>query len=155
MTKLVFAAMNPGEADAIRQGEPDAYGQKPERSRAAGTFPCRACLGQIKDGEEMLLLAYRPFPKLQPFAETGPVFIHMEPCGPYRAQEVLPPMLDSPDYIVRGYGHDDRIVYGTGAVIPVQKISVRAGELLERDDVAYVHVRSARNNCYQCRIDRG
>lgn len=64
-------------------------------------------------------------------------------------------MLDSPDYIVRGYGHDDRIVYGTGAVIPVQKISVRAGELLERDDVAYVHVRSARNNCYQCRIDRG
>jgi hypothetical protein len=26
---------------------------------------------------------------------------------------------------------------------------------LERDDVAFVHVRSASNNCFQCRIDRG
>ncbi|WP_365830286.1 DUF1203 domain-containing protein [Brevundimonas sp.] len=29
-----------------------------------------------------------------------------------------------------------------------------AAELLERDDIAYVHVRSSTNNCYQCRIDR-
>ena len=26
---------------------------------------------------------------------------------------------------------------------------------LARPDIAYVHMRSARNNCYQCRIDRG
>ncbi|MNS63241.1 hypothetical protein D3C72_963300 [compost metagenome] len=62
-------------------------------------------------------------------------------------------MLDSPDYIVRGYGADDRIVYGTGAVTATGEIVSRALRLLERSDVAYVHVRSARNNCYQCRID--
>ncbi len=62
-------------------------------------------------------------------------------------------MLDSPDYIVRGYSADDRIVYGTGAVTPTEEIASRAGQLLEREDIAYVHVRSARNNCYQCRID--
>jgi len=60
----------------------------------------------------------------------------------------------TPDYIVRGYGHDDRIVYGTGAVTPTPEIAVRAHTLLERTDVAYVHVRSARNNCFQLRIDR-
>lgn len=26
--------------------------------------------------------------------------------------------------------------------------------ILGRDDVKYVHARSALNNCYQCRIDR-
>lgn len=154
MTQIIFTAMPADEADAFRKGALDANGQKPERSIAGGTYPCRVCLGQIKDGEAMLLLAYRPFPNLQPFAETGPIFIHAESCGGYRAQEIVPPMLDSPDYIVRGYGHDDRTVYGTGAVTPTGSVIQYAGELLARDDIAYVHVRSARNNCYQCRIDR-
>jgi hypothetical protein len=30
----------------------------------------------------------------------------------------------------------------------------RAKTLFERDVIAYAHVRSARNNCYQCRIER-
>jgi hypothetical protein len=100
------------------------------------------------------LLAYRPFPTLQPFAETGPIFIHAESCAPDESQGMLPAMLDSPDYIIRGYSHDNRIVYGTGAVTPTDIITQRAEDLLARDDIAYVHVRSARNNCYQCRIDR-
>jgi hypothetical protein len=61
----------------------------------------------------------------------------------------------TPEYIVRGYDHDDRIVYGTGAVVPTPDIPARAGELLARPDVAYLHMRSAKNNCYQCRIERG
>ena len=68
---------------------------------------------------------------------------------------VLPDLFrPTPDYILRGYGADDRIVYGSGAVVPTHKICGRAHELLERDDIAYVHMRSARNNCYQCRIER-
>jgi len=39
-------------------------------------------------------------------------------------------------------------------VTPTGDIAVYAASLLERPDIAYVHVRSARNNCYQCRIDR-
>ena len=62
-------------------------------------------------------------------------------------------MLNSSDYIVRGYGPDDRIVYGTGGVIPRDGIPARAADLLEDARVAYVHVRSARNNCFQVRID--
>jgi Protein of unknown function (DUF1203) len=55
---------------------------------------------------------------------------------------------------VRGYGADDRIVYGTGGVVATEAIAARAGELFADAQVAYLHVRSARNNCYQCRIDR-
>ena len=68
--------------------------------------------------------------------------------------EALAAVLAAPDYIVRGYGADDRIVYGTGGVVATGAIPARAGELLADDRVAYVHVRSARNNCFQCRVER-
>ncbi|MDS7596753.1 DUF1203 domain-containing protein [Agrobacterium tumefaciens] len=153
MTDVVFTAMSEQEAAAFRHGERDAYGNAPERVVSPGGMPCRHCLGQIGEGDSMLILAYRPFTSLQPYAETGPVFLHADACTRYPETDALPPMLDSPDYIVRGYGKDERIVYGTGAVTTTGNIVSRASELLQRDDVAYVHVRSARNNCYQCRID--
>lgn len=116
---------------------------------------CRHCLNHIDEGLPYLTLAYRPFPALQPYAETGPIFLHAEECPRYGPSSSLPPILEtSPDYILRGYGADDRIVYGTGAVTPKENIIGRAEELLGREDIAYVHVRSARNNCYQARIDR-
>jgi hypothetical protein len=153
---ITFTAMASAQADAYRAGAADAYGNQPERMTSpGGGMPCRHCLGHIAEGEEMLVLAYRPFPSLQPYAETGPIFLHAKACPSYEAVEELPPMLTSPDYIVRGYGADHRIIYGTGGVITTDRIVARGRELLERGDVAYVHVRSARNNCYQCRIDLG
>ena len=61
---------------------------------------------------------------------------------------------DKEQILMRGYGHDDRIVYGTGKVITTSAIAEAAEKLLDRSDVAYIHLRSASNNCYQCRIDR-
>lgn len=151
-----FTAIPTDEFIAYQAGAPDAYGLAPEtRLSPGGGYPCRHCLGFIEAGQPYLTLAYRPFPSLQPYAETGPIFLHANPCARYAASEILPPMLDSPDYIVRGYGGDDRIVYGTGAVTPTSAIAERAQALLADPAIAYVHVRSARNNCYQCRIERG
>ncbi len=160
LNATVFAAMPTADAQHLWDGGADAYGLQPETSLSDGPgHPCRHCLRNIDAGEEFLILAYRPFPALQPYAETGPIFLHKEPCRRYAAEEVasptaVPDILVSPDYIVRGYSHADRIVYGSGAVIPTERIVARAQELLAREDIAYVHVRSARNNCYQCRIDR-
>lgn len=141
-------------AGAYRAGSPDANGQVPERKVSdGGGAPCRHCLGMIPEGAKMLVLAHRPFPALQPYAEVGPIFLCADDC-PRGGGEALPAMLASPEYIVRGYGADDRIVYGTGGVVATEAIQARAEALLGQAEVAYVHVRSARNNCYQCRIDR-
>lgn len=155
MTPIRFIAMPNEDAARYRAGAPDAYGLAPERKISdGGGMPCRHCLDHIAKGAPYLVLAYRPFPALQPYAETGPVFLHAEVCHRFEAAETTPVVLQtSPDYILRGYGDDDRIVYGTGAVTPAEKIEARANELLAIPDVAYVHVRSSRNNCYQCRID--
>ncbi len=139
---------------AYQAGGADANGQVPERVVSdGGGNPCRHCLGMIPKGAGMLVLAHRPFPNLQPYAEVGPIFLCAEVCGA-GGGEGLPKMLASPDYIVRGYGADDRIVYGTGGVVATASIPARAEELFEDARVTYVHVRSARNNCFQCRIDR-
>jgi hypothetical protein len=152
--QITFEALPTDAVRALQHGGVDAYGRKPEPKISDGDgVPCRHCLRNVAEGEPYLVLAYRPFPELQPYAETGPIFLHAAECERASSGPDLPDMLASPDYIVRGYGADDRIVYGTGAVVPTAEIAGRAEELLARDDIAYVHVRSARNNCYQCRID--
>lgn len=149
-----FVAIPTGQARAYQAGGPDANGQVPERRQAEGAGnPCRHCLKMIPEGAGMLVLAHRPFPAPQPYAEVGPIFLCADPCEA-GGGEGLPEMLAAPDYIVRGYGADDRIVYGTGGVVATDRIGVRVGQLFADPRVAYVHVRSARNNCYQCRIDR-
>jgi hypothetical protein len=144
--------------DVVRHyqsGGADANGQAPERVVAEGTGnPCRHCLKMVPEGAGMLILAYRPFPAPQPYAELGPIFLCADPCAK-AGGEGLPDCLASPDYILRGYGSDDRIVYGTGGVVATDMIPARAAALFDDPRVAYVHVRSARNNCYQLRIERG
>ena len=155
MTPIRFTAMPSEDAAKYRNGGVDAYGLAPElKISEGGGMPCRHCLDHIAAGAPYLVLAYRPFPALQPYAETGPIFLHAEPCPRFDGAETVPPVLaTSPDYILRGYGDDHRIVYGTGAVTPAEHIEARAEELLALPEVTYVHVRSARNNCFQCRID--
>lgn len=149
-----FVAIPTDVVRAYQTGGPDANGQVPERQVSdGGGNPCRHCLKMIPAGEGMLVLAHRPFPAPQPYAELGPIFLCADPCAA-GGGEALPEVLGSPEYIVRGYGADDRIVYGTGGVVATGVIPARAGELLADTRMAYVHVRSARNNCYQVRIDR-
>lgn len=157
MTDLIFVAMPTEAARAYQSGAEDANGMPPERhiSLSGTGSPCRHCLRHIAAGDAYLTLAYRPFSTIQPYAEMGPVFLHAEECTPYAGDDALPEVLTtSPDFILRGYDKDERIVYGTGAVTASGTIASRALELLSRDDIDFVHVRSARNNCYQCRIDR-
>jgi hypothetical protein len=156
MPEIQMIAVPTEQARAFQRGEADAYGNAPERKVSDGSgVPCRHCLKPVAVDEPYLVLAYRPFPELQPYAETGPIFLHAEACEQAEPDGELPEIASGvPDYIVRGYGHDDRIVYGTGKVTGTGTIAARAEELLARPEIAYVHVRSSRNNCYQWRIER-
>ena len=150
-----FVALETEVVRRLREGAPDANGQVPERRIAeSGGLPCRHCMTQIGVGEPYLTLAHRPFPAPQPYAEVGPIFLHAEACPRGGGDAAVPLFLESPTYIVRGYGRDDRIVYGTGRVTATDAISETAAKLLGDAKIAYVHVRSASNNCYHCRIER-
>lgn len=156
MTDVRFLGLPTEIARAFQAGSADANGQSPERHISDGAgVPCRHCLREIPKGEEFLIVSYRPFPAPQPYAEVGPIFLHAEPCEGFDTGRGTPPICDEREhFLLRGYNARDRIIYGTGQIVATDKLSNTATQLFECPDVAYLHLRSASNNCYQCRIER-
>lgn len=152
--QLVVRGIRTDEVDRLRRGAPDANGQPALTRVAEGVAnPCRHCLGLIAEGEEKLVLAYRPFDAVHPYSETGPIFLHKGPCERYRS-DALPTWFDFLDpAIIRGYGEDDWIRYDTGNVVAGPTLTGTCREILADDTIAYVHIRS-KYNCFQCRVDR-
>ena len=150
---FTFEPMDEATAVHFRSGGADSYGNMPERRVSDGAgIPCRRCMRMVGRDEPYLIVAWRPFTRLHAYAETGPVFLHADNCTPDRSEpDGLPAFLTNPDYILRGYDSDERIVYGTGGVIARDAIPARIEELLATTAVKAVHIRSSRNNCYHCK----
>ncbi|MEZ4708334.1 MAG: DUF1203 domain-containing protein [Caldilineaceae bacterium] len=157
MDTIRFVAMPTAVVEALQSGQPDANGQTPERHISEGDgVPCRHCLTDVAKGEPYLILHHRPFPAPQPYAESGPIFLHAAGCPRYAETAATPPIfLCREDVLLRGYNSEHRIVYGTGQVARTADIANAAQQIFERPEVAYIHARSTTNNCYQCRIERG
>ncbi len=155
MTRFVFRAIPTDVARAYQDGGSDAYGRPSEHhtgDEAPG--PCRHCMTLIQ-GEAWLVLAHRPFSTLQPYAETGPIVMHARPCERHPDSSDPPALLlRARQLIVRGHSADERIVYGTGAVIAPDRLAETVTAVFDRPDVAFAHVRYAATNCFACRIDR-
>jgi hypothetical protein len=154
-----FVPLSAAFAARVRAGGPDDNGQAAERRISDGQgVPCRHCLRQVPVGAAYLICAHRPFAGRHAYAETGPIFLCADACtqssGAATPGPDLPAILSSPTYTMRGYGADERIVYGTGGVVPREGIAARAADLLARADLAFVHVQSAANTCFQVRIER-
>lgn len=139
----------------IHAGGADAHGQPAQRMRAPGRInPCRHCLQPIPAGTELLVLAYRPFATLQPYAEVGPIFLHAQTCPRYAAAHLPDWVIHLQSALVRGYGADDTIRYETGQVVAGAGLAEACTQILAQPEVAYVHIRS-KFNCFQCRVERG
>src|SRR5207253_809305 len=58
-------------------------------------YPCRHCLRFAKPGERLVLFPYESIPAGRPYSETGPIFVHAEPCERYSATHEYPDGLRS------------------------------------------------------------
>lgn len=79
----VFLPLTDADADAAhyRAGGLDAYGLPPERHVVqGGGVPCRHTLRLLPEGAPYLIVAHRPFRDLNPYTETGPIFLAAEEC---------------------------------------------------------------------------
>ncbi|MCF2904877.1 DUF1203 domain-containing protein [Octadecabacter sp. CECT 8868] len=147
-----YSGLTTKEAKRLRAGGGDAFGNSAERAISSGVgTPCRHCLKIVPKGDPFLIASHKPFESTQPYSEIGPIFLCANPCmAPSGVDaEVL---TASPQYLLKAYSSDERIIYGTGAVTPAQDLEDYAMTLFERDDVAFVDVRSAVNNCWLARI---
>lgn len=150
-----FTALPTSVVQAYRAGSPDAFGNAAERTTSDGFGnPCRHCLCNIPKGAAMLVLAHKPFEGTHPYAEVGPIFLCADECQRGGGTDQPDILATSADYLIKGYSDRDRIIYGTGAIVPTSEMAARLDDIFADPDVAYIHIRSARNNCYQARVDR-
>jgi hypothetical protein len=115
-----------------------------------GGAPLRCCLRDSRPGERIALASVTPPGPQGAYAESGPVFLHADPCaGPDHAG--YPDEFRRRIQVFRAYSADGRIVGGQ-VVRPEEDQEAVAEELLGEADVAYLHSRNLVHGCYMFAI---
>ncbi len=145
---LVFEPIPAIELDEIRAARVDEAGNRltPQADPEGGN-PLRCCLRETRPGEQVLLIAYTPPGTAGAYAERGPVFIHAEPCGGYATPDRYPPELSHRQQVVRAYDRDGQIADGILAEDGEHALAI-IRRMLDRPDVALVHLRNVGYGCY-------
>ena len=99
----------------------------------------------------MILFPYASVPAGHPYSETGPIFVHAEPCERYSATREYPGELRR-GRVFRAYNAsysmiDAEVANGSEPEAIVEK-------LLQNPETAFVDARSVTHGCYTFRIER-
>jgi hypothetical protein len=118
---------------------------------SATGYPCRHCLRWAKPGERMILFPFAAIPPGHPYSETGPIFVHKQPCERYAVTGEYPLDFRS-GRVFRAYNSE----YDMIDAKPVNggEPEVVIETLLQNPQTAFVDARSADRGCYTFRIER-
>lgn len=114
-------------------------------------YPCRVSLADAEVGDELLLVHFEHHATSSPYRASGPIFVRRtatEKVVLDRVPDVLARRLIS----VRGY--DAAGMMEAADVVDGRELAARLDALLDRRDIAYVHLHYARPGCYAARVER-
>jgi hypothetical protein len=155
MTELHVNAIDPRRLDAIRGAGKDEHGNDFVERPAEGWEPLRCCLRTARPGEAIALVSYSPFTAQSPWAEVGPVFVHADTCEGYHAHGELPGELRVGPRVLRTYYADESLDYDDITFVAEgQDLEPVLRDLLDRPQVAAVHVRAAMSQCFTYEVRR-
>ncbi len=142
-TEIVEAARREAE-----EGAPDHVFLTADSPKG---YPCRHCLRWAKPGERMILFPFAAIAPGRPYSESGPIFVHAEPCDRYAATREFPGKFRK-GRVLRAYNsqHDiiaAEVANGEGPEDVIERF-------LQEPETAFVHVRSASHGCYTMEIVR-
>jgi hypothetical protein len=80
ITELEFVPVPATDLDRIRCNAHDDFGNPLVARVSEAGSPLRCCLRLSSEGEQIALVSHRPSTLGGPYAEVGPVFIHVDPC---------------------------------------------------------------------------
>ena len=133
---------------AAKAGAPDHAVVNADSAQA---YPCRHCLRWAEPGERMILFPFAAIPPGRPYSESGPIFVHADPCKRYQAVEEYPVEFRK-GRVVRAYNsqHDmiaAEVPNGEGPEAVIERF-------LQTAETAFVHVRSVSHGCYTMKVER-
>lgn len=146
---LRVAAIDSIHLDRLWTNGRDERGNRLQPFSAEGWEPVRCCLTMPRGGELIALIAYTPFDSTSPWAETGPVYVHAEPCSGYSTTEKLPSVMRTGPKVLRSYRADGSLDYDQIVVVP-DGVDIERSllQLLAAPDVTCVHVRAHASQCF-------
>ena len=114
-------------------------------------FPCRHCLRWAQQGERLILFPFAAIAPGRPYSESGPIFVHAEPCERYAATHEFPPAFRE-GRVLRAYNSQRdmiaaEVANGEGPEAVIERF-------LQKSETAFVHVRSASRGCYTMEVER-
>lgn len=115
------------------------------------SFPCRHCLRFAQPGERVILFPYTAIPPGHPYSESGPVFVHAEPCERYAATHEFPADFRN-GRVMRAYNSTFEMI--DAEVVNGDEVEAIIEKLLQNPETAFVDARSVTRGCYTFRIQR-
>jgi Protein of unknown function (DUF1203) len=114
-------------------------------------YPCRHCLRWAHPGESMILFPFAAIAPGRPYSESGPIFVHAEPCERYAATDEFPRDLRM-GRVLRAYNSQHDMIAAEMANEEGPEAVIE--RFLQRPETAFVHVRSASHGCYTMEVER-
>src|SRR4051794_13363448 len=135
--------------EAVRRGARDHALVEVDSPRS---FPCRHCLSWAQPGERGILFTYDSIPPGRPYSESGPIFVHERPCGPYGTTNNYPPDLRE-GRVLRAYDLQGSMI--DAAVVDGEEPETIIAKLFANPATAFLQVRSVTRGCFTFKIERG
>lgn len=153
-TAFRVAAIAPADLDRIRIQGHDDFGNPLEVivTQHTGGTPLRCCLRDAVPGERVMLIAYRPSRRGGPYAEVGPVFVHVDRCTGYSDGAEYPVSFRARRQLFRAYGPDGRQV--DNLIVEPAEVDAAIEALLGRPEIEFIHSRNVLAGCYMFAISR-
>jgi hypothetical protein len=114
-------------------------------------YPCRHCLHWAKPGEHVVLFPYPSIPPGHPYSETGPIFVHAEPCERYAATGEYPADFRN-GRVFRAYDADYDMI--AAEVANGDNPEAVIEKLFQNPKTEFVDARSVTHGCFTFRIQR-
>jgi hypothetical protein len=139
----------------LRRMVAEARPAEPGGSRHNGTgAPCRHCLRDAEEGEELLLGSYR-MPRPQGIYWTpSPIFVHAGPCQQFARINEVAPIVRNRLVSIRAYDRDDQCIYDLGHAGAGNEIDRPLIHALEDRRTAFVNIHTAKPGCMLCSVER-
>jgi hypothetical protein len=114
-------------------------------------YPCRHCLRWAQPGERVILFPYASIPPGHPYSETGPIFVHAEPCERYSATGEYPADFRN-GRVFRAYDANYNMI--DAEVANGNDLEAIIEKLLQNPKTKFVDARSVTRGCFTFRILR-
>jgi hypothetical protein len=137
--------------EARRRAREGATDHKSVVTDSSNAFPCRHCLRWAQSGERVILFPYSAIPAGHPYSESGPIFVHEQPCHRYETTAGYPSDFRT-GRVFRAYNKtfdmiDAQIPNGSSPEAVIEK-------LFQNPETAFVDARSVDRGCFTFRIER-